>query len=302
MVSIRRPSGGGKSSAVAAQAKQILIQQGVSPKKIVETTYSGGSSSPVVVTFVRSVAVTKECGAWNNLAYQPNNEPYDNFGCAHQHNIAAMVANPNDLVAPQAMTPPEPGMSSLAIDDYRGYASAAGAASGGGPRVAIPAAARRAAIRAVAILAAARAEVIPAATLRRLNENSQEEHERTDVVMQNQALEMPVAAQPADQQVVASIPRINIHIFCDNPQTAATMQAAAADRRMSRAHVTIQMGGINGAVQVYQSAGTPNLLMVESHSPRDLMLAELMQLAQVCQPNTKVVVIGHLTMSFSTVN
>jgi pilus assembly protein CpaE len=112
--------------------------------------------------------------------------------------------------------------------------------------------------------------------------------------MQNQALEMPNPAQPADQQVVASIPRINIHIFCDNPQTAATMQAAAADRRMSRAHVTIQMGGINGAVQVYQSAGTPNLLIVESHSPRDLMLAELMQLAQVCQPNTKVVVIGHL--------
>jgi pilus assembly protein CpaE len=112
--------------------------------------------------------------------------------------------------------------------------------------------------------------------------------------MQTQALEMPIPAQVPDQPVVAHIPRINIHIFCDNPQTASVMQAAAADRRMSRAHVTIQMGGIAGAVQVYQSAGTPSLLIVESHSPRDLMLAELMQLAQVCQPTTKVVVIGHL--------
>ncbi len=112
--------------------------------------------------------------------------------------------------------------------------------------------------------------------------------------MQNQALEIPPSMQPADQPVVASIPRINIHAFCDNQQTAEVMQAAAADRRMSKAHVTIQLGGITAAVQVYQSAGTPSLLIVESHSARDLLLAELTQLAQVCQPNTKVVVIGHV--------
>jgi pilus assembly protein CpaE len=97
-----------------------------------------------------------------------------------------------------------------------------------------------------------------------------------------------------DQPVVAVVPRINIHVFCDNQQTAETMQAAAVDRRMSRAHVTIQLGGIAAAVQIFQTAATPNLLIVESHSPRDLLLAELMQLAQVCQPTTKVVVIGHL--------
>jgi pilus assembly protein CpaE len=112
--------------------------------------------------------------------------------------------------------------------------------------------------------------------------------------MQNQALQMPTAALPSDQPVVAAIPRINIHAFCDNQQTAEAMQAAAVDRRMARAHVTIQLGGITAATQVYQSAATPNLLIVESHSPRDLLLAELGQLAQVCQPNTKVIVVGHL--------
>ncbi len=93
---------------------------------------------------------------------------------------------------------------------------------------------------------------------------------------------------------VALVPRINIHTFCDNQQTAETLQASAMDRRMSKAHVTIQLGGILAAVQVYQSQPTPNVLVVESHSSRDGILTELSQLAQVCQPTTKVIVIGHL--------
>ncbi len=94
--------------------------------------------------------------------------------------------------------------------------------------------------------------------------------------------------------LVADVPRINIHAFCDNQQSAEVMQAAAIDRRMSKSHVTIQLGGIMAAAQVYQSQATPNLLLVESHGSRDVILSELAQLAQVCQPNTKVVVIGHL--------
>jgi len=53
-----------------------------------------------------------------------------------------------------------------------------------------------------------------------------------------------------DQPLVALVPRVNIHAFCDNQQTAEVMQSASADRRMSRAHVTIQLGGIMAAVQV----------------------------------------------------
>lgn len=93
---------------------------------------------------------------------------------------------------------------------------------------------------------------------------------------------------------VALVPRVNIHTFCDNQQTAETLQSAAMDRRMSKAHVTIQLGGIMAAVQVYQTQPTPNVLVVESHSSRDGILAELGQLAQVCQPTTKVIVVGHL--------
>jgi pilus assembly protein CpaE len=93
---------------------------------------------------------------------------------------------------------------------------------------------------------------------------------------------------------VAQVPRINIHTFCDAQQTAEAMQAAAMDRRMAKAHVTIQLGGIPAAVQVYQSQPTPNLLVVESRGSREQVMNELSHLAQVCQPTTKVVVIGHL--------
>ncbi|CAN5345572.1 pilus assembly protein CpaE [soil metagenome] len=104
------------------------------------------------------------------------------------------------------------------------------------------------------------------------------------------------AAQLADHDhaLVAQIPRVNIQAFCDNQQTVQVMQAAAADRRMARAHVSIQMGGIGAAIQVFQTQPTPNVLLVESQSPRDSMLAELAQLAQVCGADTRVIVIGHL--------
>jgi pilus assembly protein CpaE len=96
------------------------------------------------------------------------------------------------------------------------------------------------------------------------------------------------------EPLVAAVPRINIGIFCDHDSTLQAMQQVAADRRMARAHITIQSGGIIGAFQAYSNALCPNLLIVESNSPRETILTELSQLAQVCDPTTKVIVIGHV--------
>ena len=112
--------------------------------------------------------------------------------------------------------------------------------------------------------------------------------------MINQTAQANAASFGGDQNLVALVPRINIHAFCDNQQTAETMQIAAADRRMARAHTTVQLGGIIAAVQVFQAQATPNVLLVETHGSRDVILSELSELAQVCQPDTKVIVIGHL--------
>ena len=102
------------------------------------------------------------------------------------------------------------------------------------------------------------------------------------------------ADMPGHRDLVALVPRINIQVFFDTPQTAEIVQSAAADRRMQRAYTSLQPGGIPSAVQVFQNQATPNLLVVESRSPRDVMLSELASLAEVCQPDTKVIVIGHV--------
>src|SRR5262245_21314741 len=105
---------------------------------------------------------------------------------------------------------------------------------------------------------------------------------------------MPSEDAKPQEALIAAVPRINIGIFCDNEQTLQAMQQVAADRRMSRAHVTVHTGGIIGAFQAYSAALSPNLLIVESHSQRDALLNELAQLAHVCDAATKVIVIGHV--------
>lgn len=96
------------------------------------------------------------------------------------------------------------------------------------------------------------------------------------------------------QDLVAMVPHINIQAFCETQQTAEMVQLAAADRRMQRAHASVHLGGIAGAFHAYQNQATPNLLIVESGAPRDTILSELASLAEVCQPDTKVIVIGHV--------
>jgi pilus assembly protein CpaE len=90
------------------------------------------------------------------------------------------------------------------------------------------------------------------------------------------------------------VPHVNIHNFCDNQQTGEVLQQAAMDRRMGHAHVSIQLGGLAAAIQVYQHQPTPNVLVVETHAGREQLLAELGKLAEVCQPTTKVIIIGHV--------
>jgi pilus assembly protein CpaD len=57
------------------------------------------------VSYLRFVAQPPPCGNWStNLAEEPMNVPYPDFGCANQHNLGAMVANPADLLGPRSET------------------------------------------------------------------------------------------------------------------------------------------------------------------------------------------------------
>ncbi|MEL7047827.1 MAG: AAA family ATPase [Pseudomonadota bacterium] len=90
------------------------------------------------------------------------------------------------------------------------------------------------------------------------------------------------------------IPRISIQAFCDTENTANVAQVAAEDRRLTKAHVSIHMGGITASVAHYQESPTPNLIIVESRRERDDLIAELDQLAECCDAGTRVIVIGHV--------
>ncbi|HEY4274763.1 MAG TPA: pilus assembly protein CpaE [Rhizomicrobium sp.] len=90
------------------------------------------------------------------------------------------------------------------------------------------------------------------------------------------------------------VPRISIHAFCEFPDSGATLQRAGADRRLSKAHLTVQLGGIAAAVDFYHGQVTPNLLIVETRLSGQAALDELDRLAEVCDPVTKVVVIGRV--------
>lgn len=103
----------------------------------------------------------------------------------------------------------------------------------------------------------------------------------------------PVADSNADMTMLRPVPRVSIQAFCETEGVAKPIERAGEDRRMAKTHLKVMMGGIPAAVSFYQSAPTPNLIMVESRAePRDMM-GQLAQLAEVCDPSTRVVIIGH---------
>ena len=97
---------------------------------------------------------------------------------------------------------------------------------------------------------------------------------------------------PADGEHIAPAPRVSVQAFCETVETAAAVQAAGEDRRLGKAHLKIQMGGIAAAVEAYRTAATPNVIIIETESRNDDILTGLDTLAEVCDGGTRVVVIG----------
>ncbi|CAM5566514.1 hypothetical protein MAUB1S_09503 [Mycolicibacterium aubagnense] len=97
----------------------------------------------------------------------------------------------------------------------------------------------------------------------------------------------------AAMQSLRPVPRISIQAFCETEGVANPIERAGMDRRMAKAHLKVHMGGIPTAVDFYHSAPTPNLIVLETRAEPKEMLEQLGQLAEYCDPSSKVVVIGH---------
>jgi len=102
--------------------------------------------------------------------------------------------------------------------------------------------------------------------------------------------QQPAASQPVEENI-APAPRVSVQAFCESMETASAVQAAGEDRRLAKAHVKIQMGGMAAAIEAYSSAPTPNVIILESNGRADLLVG-LDQLATVCDAGTRVIVIG----------
>jgi pilus assembly protein CpaE len=89
-----------------------------------------------------------------------------------------------------------------------------------------------------------------------------------------------------------AIPRITIHAFCNRTPTLGVMRTITKDRRMKNVSMEVYEGGVSAAITHYVNETTPNLLIIEgSGDPRQL-LSELDSLAQYCDENIRVVVVG----------
>jgi pilus assembly protein CpaE len=98
----------------------------------------------------------------------------------------------------------------------------------------------------------------------------------------------------SQDRVIAPIPRVTIQAFCETSGLAETIETAATDRRMQKAHVKVQMGGAPAAVGAYRHAPTPNVIILETDGERREILGHLDSLAEACDPGTRVLVIGHV--------
>ncbi|TGQ64991.1 MAG: CtpF protein [Mesorhizobium sp.] len=119
------------------------------------------------------------------------------------------------------------------------------------------------------------------------------------MTMSNLAYDAPVDGGDSSPQDIAAmqalrpVPRISIQAFCETEGVANPVERAGEDRRMTKAHLKVHMGGVPTAIEFYQSAPTPNLILLESRSEPKQLLEQLAQLSEYCDPSSKVVVIGH---------
>jgi pilus assembly protein CpaD len=129
-VIIDLPVGSSNEHASAASLREIesiLAATGVPPRSIAVRNYR---VSPRVLATVRIsypliAAQAGPCGIWpEDMGPSLNrdyfeNQPNWNFGCSTQRNLAAMVADPADLVQPREETPIYAQRRTVVMDKYR---------------------------------------------------------------------------------------------------------------------------------------------------------------------------------------
>jgi pilus assembly protein CpaD len=112
------------ANAALGEIKKLLAVHGVGKGSVQYTSYKpaeGDNQAPITLSFVTYVANAAECGGnWSeNLAFTPRNLPWPEFGCSTQHNFAAIVADPRDLIEPRTSDPADALRRGTVMEKYR---------------------------------------------------------------------------------------------------------------------------------------------------------------------------------------
>lgn len=102
----------------------------------------------------------------------------------------------------------------------------------------------------------------------------------------------PIMPREETRTTEQPVPRITIHAACDRHEIADIISGISADRRLARAEITVETGGLEAAITRFAAQASPNLLIIDSLMQGQQMLHTLDRLAQVIEEGTKVVIIG----------
>lgn len=116
-----------------------------------------------------------------------------------------------------------------------------------------------------------------------------------DVMAVAQKASMPEPFQfeiPVSDGGDRALPAISIKVFYETANTRELTEICARDRRMGRATIDMYEGGIPAAIAYLSENPTPNLLIIESSAASSQIISEVDQLAEHCDENVKVMVVG----------
>jgi pilus assembly protein CpaE len=106
------------------------------------------------------------------------------------------------------------------------------------------------------------------------------------------SFDQPIFAMPDPEGGDAMLPAISIKLFFEREETRQLLEICGRDRRMGRATIDAAPGGIPAAIAFLRTNPTPNLLLIESTAVSGQILQEIDSLAEHCDENVKVMVIG----------
>jgi pilus assembly protein CpaD len=118
-IGISVPSGAPSRNAITYFGERAAASGIARDKILVSTHDTANGDFRVDVSYIAYTAHTDSCGDWSeNLAFTLDNATPKNFGCSVQHNIAAMVADPRDLVQPRAFEAADANRAGVILGNY----------------------------------------------------------------------------------------------------------------------------------------------------------------------------------------